>query len=163
MSNGTISRAQDFDPNRSRWIPWAFVGAFGVIIAVNLVLVYAALSTFTGVTTSRPYDRGRDYNQVIEEAARQDALGWSARVVLEGGVLSLATTDREGLPVGGRVEGVLLRPLEGAELRLDFAAAGPGRFIALAELPAPGQWEARLTLFGAGGERLDIRRRLIVR
>ena len=66
-------------------------------------------------------------------------------------------------PVGGRMEGVMLRPLEGAELRLDFAAAGPGRFMAFAPLPGKGQWEARLTLTGGRGERLDIRERVLVR
>jgi nitrogen fixation protein FixH len=163
MSDNSLSRTQDFDPNRSRWIPWVFVGGMTVVILVNIVLVYAALSTFTGVYTSRSYDRGRTYNQVIAEAARQDALGWTTRVVLEGGVLSLVATDREGLPVGGRVEGVLHRPLEGSEVPLDFAAAGHGRFIALAELPAAGQWEARLTLFGPQDGRLEIRQRLLVR
>ena len=163
MSDNTLSPPRDFDPNRSRWIPWVFVGGMTVVVLVNLVLVYAALSTFTGVTTGRSYDRGRAYNQVLAEAARQDALGWSVRVTLEGGVLSVVATDREGLPVGGRVQGVLHRPLQGAEIPLDFAAAGPGRFIAQAEPPASGQWDARLTLFGAAGERLEIRQRLIVR
>jgi len=161
MSQTSIPR--DYDPNRSRWIPWVFVGAFGVIIAVNMVLVYAALTTFTGVTTGKSYDRGRNYNAVLAEAARQDALGWSARVALEGGVLTVVAVDREGLPLGGRVEGVLHRPLEGAELRLDFAAAGPGRFIAFAELPAQGQWDARLSLTNERGERLDIRQRIVAR
>lgn len=151
-----------YDPRRSRWIPWAFVGAFGVIVAVNAVLVVASVTTFTGVT-GHSYDRGRAYNSVLAEATRQDALGWSARVALESGALAVAVTDREGLPVGGRIEGVLLRPLEGTQLPLDFAAAGPGRFIAHAGAPAPGQWEARLTLHGAAGERLDIRQRLILR
>ena len=163
MSHDTLSPSRDFDPNRSRWIPWVFVGGMATVVLVNLVLVYAALSTFTGVTTGRSYDRGRAYNRVLEEAARQDALGWSARVTLDGGVLSVVATDREGLPVGGRVQGVLHRPLEGAEIPLDFAAAGPGRFIAAAAPPATGQWEARLTLFGARDERLEIRQRLIVR
>ena len=163
MSDNALSSSRDFDPNRSRWIPWVFVGGMAVVVLVNLVLVYAALSTFTGVTTGRSYDRGRAYNRVLEEAARQDALGWSARVTLEGGVLSVVATDREGLPVGGRVQGVLHRPLEGAEIPLDFAAAGPGRFIAAAAPPASGQWEARLTLFGARDERFEIRQRLVVR
>jgi len=161
MSDSTIRHGLDYDPKRSRWIPWAFVGAFAVIIAVNLVLVYAALTTFTGVTTGKSYDRGRAYNAVLAEAARQDALGWQARVTLQDGVLTVLATDREGLPVGGRVEGVLLRPLEGAELRLDFAAAGPGKFIAFAALPGRGQWEARLRLTDARGEHLDIRQRVI--
>lgn len=163
MSDATLPRSDDFDPKRSTWIPWAFVGGMALVVVVNLVLVYAALSTFTGVTTGKSYDRGRSYNQVLTEAARQDALGWTTQVALEGRVLSVIAQDRDGLPLGGRVEGVLLRPLEGAELRLDFAAAGPGRFIAFADLPAAGQWEARLTLTGERGERRDIRQRLVVR
>jgi nitrogen fixation protein FixH len=163
MSDTTMRDGLDYDPRRSRWIPWAFVGAFGVIISVNAVLVYAALTTFTGVTTERSYDRGRAYNQVIAEAARQDVLGWRPAVALADGVLTVSVTDREGLPVGGRMEGVLVRPLEGAALNLDFAAAGPGRFLAFAPLPAKGQWEARLTLTGERGERLDIRERVVLR
>lgn len=163
MSDSTLPRTQDFDPKRSTWIPWVFVGGMALVVVVNAVLVYAALSTFTGVTTGRSYDRGRSYNQVLAEAAQQDALGWTTRVALEGKVLTVIARDREGLPVGGRVEGVLHRPLEGAELRLDFTAAGPGRFIAFAEPPAAGQWDARLTLRGERGERLEIRQRLVLR
>jgi nitrogen fixation protein FixH len=149
-----------FDPNRSRWIPWAFVGGMGLVVVVNLVLVYFALTTFTGVTTPRSYDRGRGYNAVLAEAARQDALGWTARVSLEGATLSVVVADREGQPLGGRVEGVLLRPLEGAEVPLEFTAVGGGRFVARPVLPARGQWEARLTLQSAQG-RLDIRQRIL--
>ena len=163
MSDSTLPRTQDFDPKRSTWIPWVFVGGMLLVVVVNGFMAYTALSTFTGVTTGRSYDRGRSYNQVLAEAARQDALGWTARVALEGKVLTVTVADREGLPVGGRVEGVLHRPLEGAELRLDFAVAGPGRFIAFAEPSAAGQWDARLTLHGERGERLDIRQRLFVR
>ena len=78
MSDSTLPRTQDFDPKRSTWIPWVFVGGMALVVLVNLVLVYAALSTFTGVTTGKSYDRGRSYNQVLAEAARQDALGWAA-------------------------------------------------------------------------------------
>jgi nitrogen fixation protein FixH len=163
MSDSTVRPGADFDPRRSRWIPWAFVGAFVVIIAVNLVLVVASVSTFTGLTTAHSYDRGRAYNAVLAEAARQDALGWTAQIALEGEALAVAVADREGLPVGGRLEGVLLRPLEGTQLALDFAAAGSGRFLAHAVLPAAGQWEARLTLHGVDGVRFDIRQRIFAR
>ena len=161
MSDTAPPRSAGLDPRRSNWIPWVFVGGMGLVVLVNLVLVYAALSTFTGVTTPRSYDRGRDYNQVLAEAARQDALGWTAQVTLEGRVLAVTAQDRDGAPLGGRLEGVLRRPLEGAELRLACAAAGPGRFLAFAALPAAGQWDARLTLTGERGQRLDIRQRLV--
>lgn len=153
---------QDHDPRRSRWIPWAFVGGMSVVIAVNMVLVWFAITTFTGVTVPRSYERGRGYDAVLAEAARQDALGWRAEVTLVGGRLAVVATDREGRGVAGRIEGVLLRPLEGTEIPLVFAPTGGGRWAAEVAPPKRGQWEARLTLFGPNETPFDIRRRLAV-
>jgi nitrogen fixation protein FixH len=150
-----------YDPKRSRWIPWAFAGGMALVVVVNGVMAYYAISTFTGVTVPRAYERGRGYDQVLAEAARQDALGWNAEVTLAGGALSVIATDREGRAIPGRIEGVLLRPLDGSELPLDFVARGTGRWAAEALPPQRGQWEARLTLYGPDGAPFDIRRRLI--
>ena len=38
-------------PRRSAWIPWVFVGGMLLVVAVNGVLIVAAVGTFTGVTT----------------------------------------------------------------------------------------------------------------
>lgn len=154
--------ASTFDPRRGRWIPWAFVGGMTVVVLVNLVLVYFAISTFTGVTVPRAYERGRGYDQVLAEAARQDALGWRTEVTLAGGAVTVSATDRDGRAIAGRIEGVLLRPLEGAELPLVFAPRGVGRWAAEALPPQRGQWEARLTLYGPNETAFDIRRRLVV-
>lgn len=154
MTEGPASR-------RSGWIPWVFVGAFLVVIAVNGVMVWASVSTFTGVTISRPYERGRGYDQVLAEAARQDALGWTAEVQLADGRLRVTARDRQGQPVTGRIEGVMQRPVTGQEIALEFAG-GAGAWNAAAELPHRGLWEARLTLWGPGNQPLDIRQRLMV-
>jgi nitrogen fixation protein FixH len=153
--------ASTHDPRRGRWIPWAFAGGMATVVLVNLVLVYYAVSTFTGVTVPRAYERGRGYDTVLAEAARQDALGWRAEVTLAGGALNVAATDREGRAIAGRIEGVLLRPLDGTELPLAFAPRGLGRWTAEALPPQRGQWEARLTLFGPNETPLDIRARVI--
>lgn len=155
-------RPAPFDPRRSRWIPYAFIGGMLLVVAVNGVLVVSALTTFTGVTVTRPYERGRGYNQVLEEAARQQALGWRAEVSWLGGQLSVAVVDREGLPVGGRLDGELQRPLERTAHALNLISTTPGRWSADAAGLAAGQWEARLTLRGPAGERLDIRQRILV-
>ncbi len=148
------------DPARSRWIPWAFVAGMMLVVVVNAVMVWFALSTFTGVSTPRAYDRGRTYNDVLAEAARQDALGWQSRVTLQGGIVSVEIRDPQNAPVHGELLGALHRPLNREAVPLHFREYGPGRFTAeVVNLPA-GQWEARLTLQGAAG-RLDIRRRVI--
>ncbi len=150
-------------PPRSGWIPWVFVGGMALVIVVNLVLVWFALTTFTGVTVGHAYDRGRTYNAVIEAAARQELLGWRAQVALEGERLTVVVNDRDGRPVDGRLEGELLRPLEGSTLPVTFSALGHGRYAATVAPGRLGQWEARLSLTSAQGERLDIRQRVIVR
>ncbi|UPY37463.1 FixH family protein [Sediminicoccus sp. KRV36] len=151
-------KSQAHDPNRSGWIPWVFVGGMLVVILVNGVLIFSALSTFTGVSVGQAYDRGRDYNRVLEEAARQDALGWSLRVAREADRLAITARDRDGAPVAGVVEAHLLRPLDGQRVALPDAS-GAGRFVLdLPELRA-GQWEFRGLLISAAGERHDLRQR----
>jgi nitrogen fixation protein FixH len=147
-------------PRRSAWIPWVFVGGLLLVVAVNAVLIVTAVGTFTGVTAGKSYDRGRAYNHVLAEAARQDALGWTAEVTLAGGVLRVTARDRAGEPVAGRLEGVLRRPVEGTELPFAPAAAAPGAWQAPVALRA-GQWEARLRLTAADGGHIDIRQRVI--
>ncbi|MFC7473373.1 FixH family protein [Dankookia sp. GCM10030260] len=147
-------------PRRSAWIPWVFVGGMLVVVAVNGVMVFAAVDTFTGVTTGSAYDKGRAYNHVLAEAARQDALGWRDHVTLSDGVLRVTVRDRDGKPVAGRLDGVLRRPVEGTEQRLAAEAVAPGEWLAPAALRA-GQWEARLRLTAPDGNRRDIRQRVI--
>ena len=102
------------------------------------MLIFAAIDTFTGVTTGRAYDRGRAYNHVLAEAARQDALGWTDGVTLSAGVLRVVVRDREGNPVAGRLEGVLRRPVEGTELPFAPAVRGARRMAASRPSSAPG-------------------------
>jgi nitrogen fixation protein FixH len=156
-----MSTTEGHDPRRGRWIPWVFVGGMLAVVAVNAVMVTAALSTFTGVTVGRAYERGRAYNEVLEEAARQDALGWQAQVAFADEVLRVRVLDREGHPVPGRLSGRMVRPVEGAAEPLDFVAVAPGHWIAAAG-GRPGQWEARLTLAGPEGRHLDIRHRFLL-
>ncbi|MBP0447135.1 FixH family protein [Roseomonas sp. SSH11] len=149
-------------PRRGRWIPWAFVGAFAVVIGVNGVLITAAISTYSGTTTAGSYDRGRSYGAVLAEAARQQALGWQGRITREGGAVRLSLHQADGipLPADAVVNGTLQRPLERASVPLDFTPAAPGSWRAAAGIPAPGAWEAVLTVT-RGTDRLELRERLV--
>jgi len=149
-------------PQRGRYIPWIFAGLMGVVVAVNGVLITAALGTYTGTTTGHAYDRGLNYGQVLEEAARQRALGWQAEITATPAGLLLRARDRAGapLPASISVQARLQRPLEREALPLDFAPSGPGLWRA-AVAPAPGQWEAVVAL-AAGTDHLELRQRLVL-
>lgn len=164
------------DPNRRRagrppgwWIPWTFVGGFALVVAVNAALVLVAVRSWTGLVTERPYDRGLDYNRNLAAAAAMAELGWTARLaataVPAGGYeLTLEVRDRGGAPVGGlAVEGTLERPLQaGLDHPIVLAQQGPGLYRARVELPAAGQWHARLRLH-RGAERMVVSERLVLR
>jgi len=145
---------------RSVWIPWIFVGGMAIVVVVNGVMVWFALSTFPGLSTAQSFDRGRAYNQVLAEAARQDAFGWSAGVALREGRIAVALTDRDGRAVEGLLRAHLVRPL-GSSTRVELGSATPREGFDLPDLPA-GQWELRGTFTDAQGRRLDIRQRLMI-
>ena len=133
------------------WIPWTFVGFFLIVFAVNGVLVWAALSSWTGLETTNPYERGLAYNRALEAAREQAALGWRADFHFEQsgqrhGTLELRLQDREGVRLqGAKVDAELVRPTEeGHDFALDLSESEPGRYRAEVELPLAGQWEVRL-------------------
>ena len=67
----------------SRFIPWLFAAGMTFVVAVNGVLVYFALGTWSGLVVERPYERGVQYNRVLEAVARQEALGWQFEIALQ--------------------------------------------------------------------------------
>jgi nitrogen fixation protein FixH len=74
-------------------------GAFGVIIAVNLVLAFQAVNTFPGLEVKNSYVASQGFD---DRKAAQEALGWSLAPRYAEGRIELAFTSRDGLPV--RVE-----------------------------------------------------------
>jgi len=149
---------------RSAWIPWVFVGAFAVIIAVNMVMVWFAVSSFSGVAVKGPFDRGRNYDAIIAEAERQRALGWTAAVALDGGRLAVHAVGRDGRPLDMlEITAVLTRPAEALPpVPVVLHAEGDGRYSGAVRAPKPGIWDARLTMVGRGaGERVEVVERVV--
>jgi nitrogen fixation protein FixH len=160
-------------PRRSdRWIPWVFVWGMALVVVVNAVMVWFALSTFTGTTVERSYERGRLYNEVIAEADRQARIGWRFSLVWEAeasaplsGRLVLQAADKGSAPLDRlSVEAVVVRPLEAPEpLALGFTQVAPGRYVAPVMLPKPGQWEVRLEARRGADGPVDYRQRFVAR
>ncbi|WP_291298818.1 FixH family protein [Elioraea sp.] len=167
-------------PGRDGWIPWVFVGCMTVVVIVNAIMAWFALSTFAGTTVDRSYERGRQYNAVIAEAERQARTGWNFSVAWHpgtgdplSGTVVVTARDAAAAPLDRlSVEAVLLRPLEAPQpLALAFSEVGPGLYAAPVTLPRPGQWEVRMkTRRGQGGGQgggqegpVDYRQRFVAR
>ena len=79
-----------------RHVAAIFVGAFGVIIAVNVALAVSAVETFPGLEVKNSYVASQEFNTRLNE---QTALGWTVYADTRGDEVILSITDRTGAPV----------------------------------------------------------------
>lgn len=154
----TLSRAVAPGDRRSRWIPWAFVAFFGVVLAVDATMIVVGFATWPGLDTTDAYQRGLAYDRAIEAGEAQAALGWGVEldVVPRQGrraMIELALRDRHGSMVqDALVHARLVRPThEGHDLEVELPHGQAGRYRAEVELPLPGQWDLRLLIQHRGG------------
>ena len=150
------------EPRKSAWIPWIFVGAMGVVFAVNGLLVYFALSSWTGIETEGHYSKGVAYNDTLAAVEKQKALGWGVRfsVSPDGGatapgafniVTSYSNTNDTPL-AGLRVRAHLIRPThEGYDRRVELQSSSAGVYQGQIDVPLPGQWDLRLVAADENG------------
>ena len=117
---------------------------FGTIIAVNLVMAFAATGTFPGLVVENSYVASQHYDELLAKARAQEKHGWKPTLTAEGGTLRFALADAEGRPVSSLLVGAHVgRPSTTREDRsIAFTSAGDG-YTALEPLP-PGLWEVDL-------------------
>ncbi len=135
-----------------RMVLLCLVGFFGVVGAVNAVLVRAAVSTFGGIETESSYQAGFAFTRETAEARSQDALRWRVEAKLTplgGGVTDLQVDARDaaGRPLHGLL--ATARFAHPADRRSDQVVAlqetQPGEFRGTADAAA-GQWDLVLAL-----------------
>jgi len=151
--------------NRSRYIPWLFVGSFALVVAVNAIMIWFAVGSFAGLYTQKPRDRGLRYNEVIAEQQRRDALGWriDARWLPEAQHLEVAVFDATGRPlVPSRLSAELVRPIEKRRpLLITLKATGIGQFAGRVDLPERGNWDLDVVV-ERDGQRYALTRRMFL-
>jgi len=131
-----------------------FVGAFGVIISVNLVLAYSAVKTFPGLEVKNSYVASQEFD-VRRDA--QEALGWNVRADAAGGLVFLSITDRAGQPVElSELKATLGRATHvNDDQKPDFKFDGSA-YVAKAEL-GDGNWNIRMTAKALDGTEFSQR------
>ena len=155
--------------HRPGWyIPWILVAGFGVVLAVNLAMIWIAMSTWTGISTNRAYDKGTTYNRNLDAAERQAALGWRASIVTAqaaglAGTISVHLVDAQNRPIERvDVQADFERPThQGYDFGLALERTGPGTYAARFTAPLAGLWDVRV-IATRGGDRLVVTERLML-
>lgn len=136
--------------------------AFGVVIAVNVVLAVFAVGTFPGIEVRNSYVASQTFDA---ERKAQEALGWRLEPLYdrETGELRLSFTDAAELPAEVAGLSVLVgRPTQAADdLRPGFIRKGDD-FVAAVDL-APGYWLLRVEAEARDGTPFRQRLRIHVR
>jgi nitrogen fixation protein FixH len=152
-------------PSHWKLFPLAIIAGLGVVVLVNVGMVYAALHSFPGKAGDEDFALSNRYDAVLEREQREASLGWTVVARTDvGGVPEITLADRDGSPLRGAVVAATAeRPLGAPERRaLVFHEAEHGRYVADASLPEAGQWELTLSA-SFGGHDLAATRRVIVR
>lgn len=136
-------------PRKSdKWIPYYFVAFFLFLFIVDGFMAYLAVSTHTGVIEKDAYERGVNYNAVLEEKARQKESGWSSVISFsDEGLLAFSLTDRDGGKISGaKVTAEMMRPASaGADFTQELPETRtPGHYAAEVSFPEKGYWEIRI-------------------
>jgi nitrogen fixation protein FixH len=142
-----------------RTVLLCLVAFFAVVAAVNVIMMTAAVTTFSGVETVNSYQAGVSFAREEAAAEAQELRHWrvnsSLRLQPNGLTqVELSAQDRTGQPLAGIAATVSL--IHPNDRRLDrpvaMQANAPGRFSGVAT-PSPGQWDLVIEL-SHGGERL---------
>ncbi|CAA6604103.1 putative Nitrogen fixation protein FixH [Rhodospirillaceae bacterium LM-1] len=143
------------------WYPYIFVAGFMVVVAVNGVLIFSAVSTFSGLETENHYEKGNTYNRDIALARQQEALGWQVAAKVETIDRQVAGSqrrvsifasfkDKDGKAIDGlAVRALLIRPtVAGHDVSVPMSPKGDGRYATETELAFHGLWDLRVVAIG---------------
>lgn len=136
---------------------FAMIGAFGLIIAVNVYMAIQAVRTFPGLEVKNSYVASQSFDA---DRAAQLALGWDVGAVVRNGQLELSIVDGDGNPVNPiRLEATFGRATSVRDdQNPDFVFDG---VVNRAPVDAEGgNWNLRMVALAANGT--EFRQRIVV-
>ncbi|MGI9373457.1 MAG: FixH family protein [Hyphomicrobiales bacterium] len=115
---------------------------FGVIIAVNLVLAYFAVGTWTGLVVGNSYVASQHFNEELAEGRRMKKLGWRGSLNHDVKGITFRLQGKNGEALAGlSVQAMLKRPThEQEDTSIQLVETAPGSYVAAQKL-APGIWD----------------------
>lgn len=136
---------------------------FGTIITVNMIMAYNAVQSWTGLVVKNSYVESQHFNDYLAAEKAQKALGWTAEVQYENGLMSFQLLDRQLQPVVAEYAEVQARrPSHEREDQLFTLYPSNGRFEAQFAL-GYGAWDIFVTTKDENGTVFVHRERILVK
>jgi nitrogen fixation protein FixH len=145
----------------------ALVAFFAAVAGVNVVMIWAAMSTFGGVETESSYQAGLAFARETAAVAAQDALHWQvkAKVSREVGatLVEVVAADAAARRVSGlQASARLVHPNDGrADHVIVLNEGAPGQFRGHSG-PLAGQWDLVIELSRDGARMFRSRNRVFL-
>jgi nitrogen fixation protein FixH len=157
----------DKRPITGRSVLFMMVGFFGVIMAVNGVFIYSAVTSWSGLSTNDAYRKGLDYNEKLAAAASQKSRGWTAVATFKlrearNGRIQVVFKNRRGQGIEQLdVAGVLTRPAQSEwDQVIVLSGMGGGVYITDIDLPLDGVWDMTIIARRDGAPAFQLEQRL---
>jgi nitrogen fixation protein FixH len=162
------ARSEKTRPLTGRMVLLYIVAFFSVVMSVNGVMIYEALSTMTGVDTDSAYQAGRMFERDVAMAKVQDSRHWhvDAQITptLSGARLEVTAHDEAWRSLTGmQAWAAFQRP---TDRRLDrdvkLVEDSPGKFGGSAEI-MPGQWDLVIEISRHGEQLFRSKNRVVLK
>jgi nitrogen fixation protein FixH len=134
----------------------------------DFFFIYLANQSYNGTVTPNAYEKGLNYNQVIDKNKKQMKQGWKGNLKYEpfgdnNIKFTFSLKDNKGHAIANaHVKIHVLRPVtDKYDVSSEMKEVEPGIYQEVIELPLPGQWEARVKAWVNGQEHY-ISERLII-
>jgi len=141
---------------------------FGIVMGINGVMIYEALSTMRGVDTESAYQAGRMFEQDVAMVKAQDARHWQIDAKLTPARnhmrLELVARDKAGHVLTGMTASASFeRPIDrGLDHSVALKEDSPGQYHGETEL-IPGQWDLVIEISEQGQRLFRSKNRIVLR
>ena len=151
----------------SKLILIALFSFFAIIFVINFIYIYLAQKTWRGVYTKDGYQKGLEYNKVINEVKIQKKLGWNFDIKYNNaknntGKLEVCLFDNNKNQIrDAKLLAKITRPTqEGYDFTQNLIPQN-GCYFAMINFPLKGQWDLEIQAFRGNNILQEVKRYIV--
>lgn len=144
MSTMTMGEGKPFRIT-GKMVFWSLVAFFGVITVANIIMIWIAVSSFTGIEAKNAYEAGRTFNESVAASQAQNAADWQVKIDFNRSAdrISAAIRDPQAAPMSGLNVIVKFRnPVTAqADQMVELSERESGLYSGVTPALTDGQWD----------------------